>query len=80
MDKLWSMYTMKYYSAIKMNEGASLTSKESTCQCRGHGFDSWAKKIPLGAEQLSLGTTALVPVLLHALELVLCNEKPVYGN
>ena len=57
------MHIMKYYSAIKMNEGASLISKESTCQCRGHGFDPWAKKIPLAAEQLSLGTTTPVLVL-----------------
>ena len=40
------MHIMKYYSAIKMNEGASLISKESTCQCRRHGFDPWVKKIP----------------------------------
>ena len=26
---------------------------ESTCQCRGHGFDPWPGKIPHATEQLS---------------------------
>ena len=26
---------------------------ESTCQCRGHGFEPWSGKIPHAAEQLS---------------------------
>ena len=27
-----------------------LSSKEATCQCRRHGFNSWARKIPLEKE------------------------------
>ena len=30
-----------------------LNSKESTCQCRRHGFDPWFRKIPPAAEELS---------------------------
>ena len=30
---------------------------ESTCQCRGHGFEPWSRKIPHAAEQLSPCTT-----------------------
>ena len=26
---------------------------ESTCQCRGHGFEPWSRKIPHATEQLS---------------------------
>ena len=26
---------------------------ESACQCRGHGFEPWSRKIPHAAEQLS---------------------------
>ena len=63
INKVWSVYTMKYYSAIKMNEGVSLVSKESSCQCRGLGFDPWATKIPLAVQQLSLSTTTTVLML-----------------
>ena len=28
-------------------------SKESACQCRGHGFEPWSRKIPHVTEQLS---------------------------
>ena len=27
-----------------------LSGKESTCQCRRHGFDPWVRKIPLEKE------------------------------
>ena len=81
--KLWYIYTMEYYLAIKRNEFESvdlkwtnlqlviqskvsqkeknkyhiliymesrglpcwLSGKESTCQCRRHGFDPWVRKI-----------------------------------
>ena len=26
---------------------------ESTCQCRGHGFEPWSGRIPYAAQQLS---------------------------
>ena len=32
--------------------------KESTCQCRGHGFDLWSEKIPYASGQLSLWATS----------------------
>ena len=31
--------------------------KESTCQCKGHKFDPWSRKIPHITGQLSLCTT-----------------------
>ena len=31
---------------------------ESACQCRGHGFHLWARKIPHATEQLSLCVTS----------------------
>ena len=37
-----------------------LSGKESACQCRRHGFDSWSRKIP---EQLSPCATTTEPVL-----------------
>ena len=30
-----------------------LSEKESACQCRGHGFNSWSRKIPHTVGQLS---------------------------
>ena len=32
--------------------------QESTCQCRGHRFDPWSRKIPHAEEQLNPCTTA----------------------
>ena len=72
-----------------------LSGKESTCQCRRHGFHSWSGKIPHTLEQLSLCATLLslcsraqAPHLLkpELLEPMLCNrrsrcnEKPVHCN
>ena len=39
------------------------SGKESTCQCRRHGFNPWSGKIPHAAEQLSSCATATEPVL-----------------
>ena len=36
---------------------------EYACQCRGHGFDSWFRKIPHAVEQLSPWATTTEPVL-----------------
>ena len=36
---------------------------EFACQCRGHGFDPWPRKIPHVAEQLSPPVTATEPAL-----------------
>ena len=37
--------------------------KESACQCRRHGVDSWSGKIPHASEQLSPSATTIEPVL-----------------
>ena len=34
------------------------SGKESTCQCREHGFNPWSGKIKRAAEQLKLQATA----------------------
>ena len=39
------------------------SGKEPACQCRGHGFKPWSRKIPHAAEQLSLCTTTTKPAL-----------------
>ena len=39
------------------------SGKESTCQCRRHGFDSWPGKIPHTVKQLSPCPTTTEPVL-----------------
>ena len=39
-----------------------LSGKESTCQCRGHGFDPWSRKISHASEQLSPCATILKPL------------------
>ena len=44
-------------------EWLNLSSKESACQCRRHGFDPWSGKIPHAAGQLSLCATTTEPVL-----------------
>ena len=56
---------------------------ESACQCRGHGFEPWAGKIPHAAEQLGPWATAAEPA---RLEPVLRNkrgrdsERPAHRN
>ena len=40
-----------------------LSGKESTCQCRRHGFNPWSRKIPRAMEQLSPCVTTIEPVL-----------------
>ena len=35
------------------------SSKESTCECRRHGFDPWSGKISHGAEKEGLCTTSM---------------------
>ena len=38
-----------------------LSGKESTCQCRRHGFDPWSEKIPHTLGQLSPWVTSTEP-------------------
>ena len=62
-----------------------LSGKESACQCKRHGFDSWSQKIPHASEQLSPCTTTTEPVLQNSraaaveptgrLQPMLCNES-----
>ena len=40
-----------------------LSAKESSCQCRRHGFHPWSGKIPRAVEQLSPWATTTEPVL-----------------
>ena len=40
-----------------------LSGKESTCQCRRHGFCPWSGKIPHAAEQLSPWAATIEPEL-----------------
>ena len=71
------------------------SGEESICQCRGHMFDPWSRKIPHAVEQLSPCATTTEPVLWSqqattteaaCLEPVLrskrshCNEKPMHCN
>ena len=37
------------------------TKKESSCQCRGHGFEPWSGKIPHAMKQLSPCITTTEP-------------------
>ena len=39
------------------------SGSESTCQCRGHRFDSWSRKIPRAVEQLIQCVTTTKPAL-----------------
>ena len=43
-----------------------LSGRESTCQCRRHGFDPWSRKIPHAAELLSLGSRPWEPPVLSS--------------
>ena len=40
-----------------------VSGEESTCQCSGHGFDLWSRKIPHATEQLRLCAMTIEPVL-----------------
>ena len=46
----------------KINQ-IKLKRKESACQCRGHGFEPWSRKISHAMEQLSPCTTTTEPAL-----------------
>ena len=39
------------------------SGQESTCQCRGHRFDRWSRKMPHAQEQLSPCTATTEPML-----------------
>ena len=67
--------TLNAYSQQKIKGRGLLwwrSGWESTCQCRGHGFEPWSGKIPHATEQLGPWATATEPV---RLEPVLCNKR-----
>ena len=49
-----------------------LSGWESACQCRGHGFEPWSRKIPHAAERLGPWATTAEPA---RLEPVLRNKR-----
>ena len=51
------------FTVMNRNVTAGPSGKESTCQCRRHGFDPWSGKIACAAEQLSPCATTAEPVL-----------------
>ena len=58
--KKWcELYMIQWFFITKMLTGLPWwhSGKESTCQCRGHGFEPWSGKIPHATEQLSLCAT-----------------------
>ena len=70
----WLWVTAKYYLVSTLPGGSwneslamgipwRLSGKESACQCRRHGFDSWPGKITHAAKQLSPCATTTEPVL-----------------
>ena len=40
-----------------------LSGKESPCQCKRNGFNSWSGRIPRATEQLGSCATTIEPVL-----------------
>ena len=54
-----------FFLITKTNAGLRRRSRgwESTCQCRGHGFDPWSRKIPHSKGQLSPCATTAEPRL-----------------
>ena len=52
------------------------TGKESTCQCRRHGFNHWFGKIPRASGQLSPCATATEPVSCNYQAYMLQQLKP----
>ena len=49
--------------------------RESSCQCRGHGFDLWSGKIPHAPRQRGPCATIMEA---RALEPMLCNKRSLY--
>ena len=53
------------YFILKKCTGLPLwrSGLESTCRCRGHGFEPWSGKVPHAAEPLSPCATTTEPAL-----------------
>ena len=74
--KLWD-YLIEWESIevlLRARQGASLVAQwlRIACQCRGHGFEPWAGKIPHAAEQLGPWARITEPA---RLEPVLRNKR-----
>ena len=54
------------------------TVVKNTCQCRGHGFDPWSRKIPYAMEQISPCATTTEPVCHNYWDRMLKLLKPVW--
>ena len=64
--QLYRLNQLKYVKALRKVLGrASLVVQwlRICCQCRGHGFKPWSRKIPHAAEQLNPCTTTTEPAL-----------------
>ena len=60
----WDTAPVDYHIFIRASLGVSwLRGKESTCQCKRHGFDPCLGKIPHAVKQLRLWATTTDPVL-----------------
>ena len=64
-----SLLNQNRHPGKRSMQGASwwLSGKESTCQCRRHGYNPWSGKIPHGAGQLSPCTTTTAAHVLKGL-------------
>ena len=51
------------HKSQKVGPPLGFSGWESACQCRGHRFDPWSRKIPHAMEQLSPCATTTEPVL-----------------
>ena len=58
-----SMYGKNHFNTAKQlaSNKNKWEKEQSTCQCRGHGFKPWSRKIPWATGQLSLWATATEP-------------------
>ena len=68
------IWSESYISWITRNTGLPwwCSGWESACQCRGHGFEPWSRKIPHATEQLGPWATTTEPA---CLEPVLRNKR-----
>ena len=52
VQPLWKT-VWKFLKKLKLGLPWWHSGYESACQCRGHGFEPWSRKIPHATEQLS---------------------------
>ena len=63
MEECYDGYSVGFTQRRILLRGLSWCSsgKESACQCRGHGFNPWSRKIPHAVGQLSPSNTNTEP-------------------